>query len=138
MFLQQDDMKAGIRAYRLDQIIDADSTVFDAAAVESESYLRNILDGAGYDAAYELGRTGTFRDGTLLSWCRYLCIYKLYERVPDEAVPERVVKNYDDTIAMLRRVADGRMNLDLQRKTAEDGGKKTKFQWGSASSPRRR
>lgn len=136
MFLTKDDLNAGIRLYRLNQITDSDDTVIELASAEAQSHLYNVLDGAGYNATTILGQSGSNREAMLIGWLRNLTMYKIYERIPDAQVPERVVKNYDDTLQILRTVADGRMNLALPRKTSTDGGKVTKFRGGSAQSKR--
>ena len=63
---------------------------------------------------------------------KHLAIYDIYDRVPDEDVPERVIKNYDDTWVQLMNASAGKLSLDLPKATdPETGKKKTKFRGGS-------
>lgn len=131
MFINKTDLTSYIRSYRLDQIVDNDDTIVDSAIAEAEGIMINFLTGPGYDTQQILNATGTSRDQQLVGWMKYIVIYKIYERVPDSQVPDRVVKNWDDTLTDLRKVSDGRMSMNLPRKSLPDGTKKTKFQWGS-------
>jgi hypothetical protein len=135
MFLTKDDLLSKIRTYRLDQIIDNDDTVLELVFAETQSDLNNFLF-EHYDADAIMNASGTARNDTILGWARHLAIYKLYERIPDSQVPERVVKNYDDVMQLLRKVSTGDYAMNFPRKQAEEGGAKTQFQW--ASTPRRR
>jgi phage gp36-like protein len=130
-FITKSDLEVSIRTNRLDQIVDGDDAIIVSAIAEAESILANYLAGPGYNITSILGAAGDNRDQTLVGWCKYITLYKIFERIPDEAVPERVIKNYDDTMAELRRVADGRYNLNLPHVTGTDGKPKTKFRWGS-------
>lgn len=131
-FLLKTDLK-NIKLNRLTQILDGDETAFDQAAAEAEGIVYNAIFNH-YDAQNILSRSGAERDATVIGWLKAICLYKLYERVPDEMVPERVVKNYDDTMSFLAKVSEGRVPVNLTRKTSPDGKKKTKFRWGSVKS----
>ncbi len=88
-----------------------------------------------YDIDDIFSKTGTDRDPSVVRWVTTLVIYYLYERIPDRLVPERVVKNYDDTLNLLTMVAKGKHPLDLPHAANEEGEPQTRFRWGSA--PRR-
>ena len=60
-----------------------------------------------------------------------LAVYFFYERIPDEQVPARVVKNYDDTRSDLDKIARGKLSVTLTHLTDDDGKKETVFHWGS-------
>lgn len=64
-------------------------------------------------------------------WIIVICIYYLYERIPDKLVPDRVVKNYDDVMEMIDKIADGKLSIELPQLTNIDATPKTKFRWGS-------
>lgn len=131
MFIDKTDLESYIRTYRLNQIVDNDDTIVESAIAEAEGIMINFLTGPGYDTQQIFNATGTSRDQQLVGWMKYIVIYKIYERVPDSQVPDRVVKNWDDTLTDLRKVSDGRMSMNLPRKLEPDGTKKTKFRWGS-------
>lgn len=129
--LVKEDLIDKIREYRLDQITDGDDELVNNAMATAESMISNYLHGPGYDTVAIMSG----RDLTVLNWAKYIALYQLYERIPDEQVPERVVKNYDDTLSSLRQASDGRLSLNLPRRYTPEGKKKTKFRWGGT--PRR-
>lgn len=130
-FLNKEDFKTSIRTYRLDQIIDDDESVLTNAIAEAVGILINTMTGPGYDTRHIFSRSGSARDQQVVGWGRYIALYKIYERIPDEDVPERIIKNYDDTMELLTKVSDGRLSLNLPRQKDEKGRTKTKFRWGS-------
>ncbi len=126
-FVIKDDFKSNMRSYRLDQILDGDDTVMETAITEAESVVINHLFQA-YDTTSIFSQSGSSRNQTVVLWVKYIALYLVYERVPDEKVPERVVKNYDDTMALLGKVAEGKVSLNLPSKLIPGTGeKKTKF-----------
>lgn len=130
-WLQKEDMKTTIRTYRLDQILDEDDSVFEEAALTAESDVNNALF-QNYNTATIFNTSGNDRDKSVLKWVKVLTLYYIYERVPDELVPERVIKNYDDTNKILAKIAEGDIGIELPRRLSETTGKpKTKFRWGS-------
>ena len=60
-----------------------------------------------------------------------LAVYFFYERIPDEQVPARIVKNYDDTRSDLEKIARGKMHTTLESMLNDDETKKTIFSWSS-------
>ncbi len=84
-----------------------------------------------YDLALEYAKTGTERNQVLVRWLLNIALYDLYERIPDNQLPERVVKNYDDTLKMLEKIESGKRTCTLTKLTNETGAKKTVFRWGS-------
>lgn len=135
-FLTKSDLNQSIRLYRLNQITDADDTIITSAIATAESMVINYLSGPGYDYQNILAQTGASRDQQLVDWMRNLTLYLIYKRIPDEQVPERVIKDYDDTKDLLLRASDGRLSLILPKISLSDGTKATRFRGGSE--PRRR
>lgn len=137
-FIEKTDYKYQMRTYRLEQILEAadedEDEILNAAEEEALGMLTKFL-GDKYDMALELGKTGSSRHKVLLRWAKVLVIYYIYERVPDEMVPERVVKNYDDVMKMLEKIEDGEAGIPgLTPKTGEVDGESqpvTRRRWGS-------
>jgi hypothetical protein len=138
-FITKDDYRAHIRTYKLGQIleeagVDEDDILEDAEST-SIAVVRDYLVGGGYDADAIFATNGNNRPKQVMRWVKCLVLYYIYERVPDDLVPERVVKDYDLTIDTLEKVSDGKMNVDLpsiQVPDGEDGTQaQTKFRWGS-------
>lgn len=134
MFIDQTDLKSTIRDSRLQKIIDNDSTVFDQAASEAEAYVKNSLF-QHYDTTTIFGTVAEGRPVLVVLWVKRIALYLIYQRIPDEEVPDRIIDNYEETIEYLKAVAAGDRAVDLPRRTEtnESGEpeKKTKFRWGS-------
>lgn len=129
-FIEKTDYKTQLRDQRLDQIIDQDNTILDEAEETAIQIVKDHLYQL-YDTDTIFAATGSARKRNVLRWCICLSIYFLYERIPDSMVPERVIKNYDDTLEMLKRVAKGQPALDLPEKVNEDSEPLTRFRGGS-------
>lgn len=117
MFATIEDLQESVSAYRLDQITDFTNTIAEAALLAAESDIRNALDGPGYDHVAELSKSGVDRNASLLMWVKNLACYYVYKRIPDEQVPPRVVKDYDDTLEILKLVSSGKMSMVLARQS---------------------
>lgn len=137
-YLIKDDYKYMIRTYRLDQILEAEDEDEDAILDSAEEEALGMIDkflGNKYDMVLEFGKTGASRNKVLIRWAKVLVLYYIYERVPDDMVPERVVKNYDEVMEMLEKVEDGDAGIPgLPAKTEEVDGQTqpvTTRRWGS-------
>lgn len=141
-FISKDDYKYQIRTTRLDQILEAadedEDVILDSAETEAIGMMRKFLD-VKYNMDLELGKSGSARNKVLLRIAKVLVIYYIYERVPDEMVPERVVKNYDEVMQMLEKIEDGDSSIPgLTPITVTDPNSdsgestpQTKRRWGS-------
>jgi hypothetical protein len=138
-FLNKEDYKYHLRTNRLDQILEAQDEDEDLILGDAEDDAISIIRDAistKYDADQIFSQTGDARHRTILRWAKVLVIYFIYERIPDEMVPERVVKNYNDTLERLRLIEQGEVNLDgapVLTVTDENGenSPKTRRRWGS-------
>lgn len=136
MFLIKDDLRSSIRANRLAQILDDDTgdEILTDVLATAEQTVRDHLH-QHYDIEAIFAQAGASRKKNVLRWCKLVAIYQLYERIPDELVPERVVKDYNECMDFLMKVAEGQVPVELPRRTvANDDGTlspKTKFRWGS-------
>ncbi len=137
-YLTQQDLQSSIRDGRLEHLLDNvddnSPDVFDRAALEGQSIVRDYL--IRYDIDTELAKTGTNRHASIIFYLKNICLYILYERIEDDDVPERIIKNYNDTIETLREIAQGELPLSLPIKEVDTDGdgipdkKKPKFRWG--------
>lgn len=109
-FISKDDYKYQIRTYRLDQILEAqdedEELILNTAEGEAIAILRKHLD-ERYDMNTELAKSADSRNKVLLRYAKVLVIYFIYERIPDDLVPDRVVKNYDEVMKSLEKIEDG-------------------------------
>lgn len=137
-YLDKSDYKYMIRTYRLDQILDAqdedEDAILDAAEEDALGMVQKYL-GNKYDMVLEFGKTGAARNKVIVRWAKVLVLYYIYERIPDEMVPERVVKNYDEVMKQLEKIEDGDAGIPgLPVITHEDKGQTqpvTRRRWGS-------
>ncbi len=140
-YLTQQDLQSSIRDGRLEHLLDnvdaGTPNVFEQAASEAQSIVRDYL--IRYDMDTELAKTGTDRHASIIFYLKNICLYILYERIEHDDVPERIIKNYNDTIETLREIAQGKLPLSLPIKEVDTDGdgipdkKKTKFRWGGES-----
>jgi len=131
MFIDETDLMGKMDAAILSRITEDDETIITTANKFAEDTLKNKL-GARYNMTTELSKSGTGRDGTLLEYALNLVVFRVYERIQDLDVPERVVKLYDDTLIDLDKINSGKSSLDsLEKMTDADGNKKTRFYYGS-------
>lgn len=131
-FITKDDYKHSIRTYRLDQLLDDDDDVLTPAEDEAEAIIIDALY-KSYNTEHILTQTGDDRAKNVLKWMKCLVLYAIYQRVPDELVPERVVKDYDDTMRTLNNIAAGKMSVNLPRRVDVESKQVTKFRYGSVS-----
>lgn len=128
-FLTKDDYDVSINSDMLIQLIDDDEEKLDKAEADSAQVIIDRI-GSKYAVASELQKQGSVRNRTLVRWMRMLSLYFIYGRVPDEQIPERVVKDYDDVIKELDKISMGKYSTSLQR-IQENGEVRTSIRIGS-------
>lgn len=129
-YLIEADFKTVLRDVRLTQIVEGSTTLLADVSDEAQAKITDSLD-ALYDTDVIFAKTGTNRDKNVLRWMKMIALYYLYSRVEDDLVPERVIKDYDDTLKTLERIEDAIINAKLPRRIDTKGETKTKFRWGS-------
>lgn len=131
VFLTTDDFKLKLSVDILNQILQLDNSILDDAEQQAIAIIEDNLS-PNFDIETELAKTATDRHKNLIRWMLNLTLYFVYERVPDDQVPERVVKNYDDTIAEIELIARGKKNTTLERVVDEETDEiHTTFRYGS-------
>lgn len=129
-YLVQNDYKTMLRDERLTQIVEGNSTLLADCSDEAQAKVTDSLN-ALYNCEEIFSKTGNQRHKNVLRWMKVIALYFLYCRVEDDLVPERVVKDYNDTLQTLERIEDGKVNAELPRRENSAGETKTKFRWGS-------
>lgn len=129
-FLTIDDFALKLSEEIRNQITGSDDTILDDAELQSTAIIQDAFF-QKYDLDVEFAKTDEERHNTLLRWMLNLTLYFIYERIPSNQVPERVVKNYDDTIVEIKAIEQGRRNTTLTKLIKEDGNFETNFRWGS-------
>jgi hypothetical protein len=112
MFVNKTDYAAFIKDTRLNQMLDAEPYALDEARAIAQSTVNDALY-SRYDTAAIFAKVGTARDMQVVRWIVTLSLYYLYERLPDKLVPERIIKNYDDTLSILTEIEDGKKSVAL-------------------------
>lgn len=140
-YLLQNDLKTMVRHQRLLDLLDDDELtaeeVFQGAVKETISLIGDALD--RYNMTDELVKEGNARNSSVLFYGKTICLYLLYNRCDDDDVPERIIKNYNDSMTQLGEIAKGKRNLNLpllENDTDGDGtadAPKTKFRYGGES-----
>lgn len=77
--------------------------------------------GVLYDLTAELQKNGNERNGYLISLALSIALYEVYMRSDDEEIPPKVIKNYEDALDALDKIANGKDVLDLPPKIADNG-----------------
>lgn len=129
-FITKNDYKPKIQDKRLEMIIEEDNTILDTAEGTAIAMVKDSLH-AYYDVTDIFSKTGDARPKQVVRWVTNLVLYFIYERIPDKLVPERVTKNYDDTMMVLLEIADGKKLTNLPPLKDADDIVQTKFRWGS-------
>jgi phage gp36-like protein len=138
-YISKADYLYQIRTNRLEQILEEtdedEDAILDAAEAEALAVIRMYL--VKYDLNTEFGKTGNARSKIVLRWAKVLVIYYIYERVPDEMCPERVVKNYEKALEQLEAVLEGDAQVPGLNQVQEadpgtgDSVPVTRRRWGS-------
>ncbi|MGQ1889140.1 phage protein Gp36 family protein [Thermophagus sp. OGC60D27] len=129
-FIQKEDYSTRVDSAIIDQITGGNDSLLDEAEKDAASVIIDRL-GDKYNVQSELAHTGEDRDRSLMRWMISLSLYYIYARVPDEEIPERVIKDYDDTLSELDKIASGRYACNLARITNERGEATTSIRMGS-------
>ena len=126
MYIQIGDYKSQITTELLDIITEAESEML----VQADKFSTDTIDGYighRYDLSQEYVKTEYDRNYQVLTWAIYLSLYSLFHRVADSRVPEKVIKDYDDTIEELKQIGAAKVNVNLELKvTTNDDGDESK------------
>lgn len=133
-FLSIDDYKVHLKSEHRDQILEDETytpeEILDEAESQAIAVIKDALKGT-YDLDAIFDAVDDDRPKNVLRWATTIVVYFLYERIPDDFVPDRVVKNYNDTMDLLDKIAEGERKVDLPILVDEDGNIKTRHRWGS-------
>jgi phage gp36-like protein len=124
-FITDSDYPEKIKTANLEAFTDS----LERAAAESTAIdlVRQYLF-QRYDTTLIFSTTGTARNRALVKMCTDIALYMLFQRLPKRQLPDWVEKQYDEAIAFLERVVDGKITMDLPRKIDQSTSKpKTKF-----------
>ena len=129
-FLNYDDYKTRVTPRILDLLTGDADQLIDVAESEAAQTITDRL-GERFDLTAEFAKTGSSRNRSLMRWAITIAIYIIYARVPDEQIPERVIKDYDDTIRELELLQQGKLGCSLKRLTDSGGEIISRFRMGN-------
>ncbi len=129
-FIEKADYLLNITDHRINQIIEDTDAILDDAEDTAIAVVKDALK-ARYDVDSIFATVGAARPKNVMLWVKRLAIYYIYDRIPDDLVPERVVKNYNEVMDHLEAISDGKRSVDLPILIDADGNKSTKFRYGS-------
>lgn len=130
-FLERDDYPAKIDLELLDQLTGNDDLIMELTDDDAASAIIDRI-GNRYKVADELAKTGDGRNRSLVRWMLNISVYYLFGRAHDLDIPERVVKDYDDTMRDLEKIASGKLSCTIGRTIdAVTGSVPTKIRMGS-------
>lgn len=139
-YISKADYKYMITTNRLDQILEAtdedEDAMLDSAETDAIAFIRNALANS-YNMDIEFAKTGNDRNKVILKYAKWLVIYFIYERIPDEMRPDSVIKNYEYVLAQLKRMEDdksfvvGLTPITVTDPLTGESKPKTTRRWGS-------
>lgn len=124
MYIQKADYKNRIDTDLLNLVISEGNNNGDDVLATVSQIAENTIDttaGVLYDLSAEFGKIGAARNYLILSWALSIALYEIYQRIPDESVPEKVIKNYEDTYDNLEQCSKGKFPLKLPPRTDNAG-----------------
>jgi phage gp36-like protein len=129
-FLNISDFQTRLSDRVINLLTDDLDSKLDIASNEATGIIRDRLYDK-YQIDGEFSKTGTNRNAMLVRYALSLAIYSLYSRVPDEEIPERVVKDYDDAMSDLKLIAQGKLSTTITLNTDSDGETVSRIRVGS-------
>ena len=100
-----------------------------------ESELRSISEldplRAKYAVDIMLSKVGAERHPVMIRMLVHITAYYLYNTVPDDEIPQRIVDNWKKELLFIKELASGKASSTLDALIDEDGEKVTTFRWGS-------
>ena len=105
------------------QLIGIDSDIFNDSFATAEAYLNDRLVHM-YDMDAELTKTGTSRRLTLVKIGVKIAEWEAYKQAPQVNIPAQAEYNYNEAMAQLDQVEEGKLltNLDPQEEESKQIG----------------
>jgi phage gp36-like protein len=129
-FIIYNDYQTRLSTRILDLLTNDTDYLLDNAENEAKAMITDRL-GDRYDLTAEFGKSGSERNNSLIRFAITIAIYVIYSRIPDEQVPERVVKDYDDTVREMELLQKGKLGCSLTRLTDSEGETISRFRMGN-------
>lgn len=119
-YIQIEDYKIAITSELLDIVTEADADTLEYADKMATDMIAGYL-GAKYDLQGEFAKTAKDRNYQILFWSVTIALYIIFQRIGDSKVPDKIIKNYDDTIKTIEEIGKGKIPVNLElKKTADE------------------
>lgn len=129
-FLTEPDFKGILGASVLASLKGADSVNLAESELRSISELDPLR--AKFDIDGMLAKVANERHPVLIRILVHITAYYLYNTVPDDDIPDRIVDNWKKELLFIKELASGKASSTLDNLTNETTGEKvTNFRWGS-------
>ncbi len=114
-FITKPDYYSRVTADILGQLTENDDTLLEDPEADAADLISDKI-GFKYNLSAELGKTGSARNRSLVRWIVCISLYYIYGRAVGDDIPKRIIKDYDDVIAELNKIA-GTGSCELERLT---------------------
>lgn len=120
MYVNKTDYKGRITLELLNLLLaeDENAILADASKTAEDTIASQV--NTIYSVNAELQKVGADRNFFILNMAVSIALYYIYQRADDNDVPEKVIKNYDDTMDALAAISKGKQTLDLPAKEANN------------------
>jgi len=122
MYVTKNDYKGRISVDLLNMLLsEAENDILAQSSKVAEDTITAHV-ATLYDVAGEFSKTTTARNYYVLSMAINIALYNIYQRADDESIPDKIIKNYDDTIDDLQKISIGKSQLSLPPKSEDNNG----------------
>lgn len=129
-FLKSADFQSRLSDRVIELLTGNNYTNLETASNEATGLIRDrLLDKYAIDG--ELAKTDTDRNTVLIRYALSIAVYSLYSKVPDEQIPERVIKDYDDAMDDLKLISQGKLSSTLPLNVDSEGETVSRIRMGS-------
>lgn len=123
MYVTKSDYKGRISVDLLNMLLAEDENAILAQSSKVAEDTITTMAGKLYNVTAEFAKTTTARNYYILSMAINIALYQIYNIADDEQVPEKIIKNYDDTMDELQKISIGKALLSLPANdTGNDSG----------------
>lgn len=129
-FINNDDYLLYIKEFLFNQLKDGLTPLQEEEIQDTAITIVKDALYSKYDIDTIFNTTGTGRPRQVVRWCVATALYFYYKRAEDAMMPDTVKDDYDEVLAILKDVSDGKKSLNLPVLQNENGLPKTKFRWG--------
>lgn len=114
IYLLQSDLDLSILPPNLTQITSNDSSILDTAESYALDEIKSYLSGR-YNLETEFTKQGDARRKDLVRRVVAITMYLLHQRLTPRQIPETRVYDYEQTLSWLKKVNEGKLNLEIDK-----------------------